>query len=88
MIFEFLKRDDDVVTEQIDITKKAFDLISNLWGFSHINQYNSCQIEQLFDNLFVLVDYGIKQLEKTRTGSNKFFPTEDISRIEVCLLTH
>ncbi len=55
---------------------------------SSINRYNYSGIEKLFDNMAIRNKCSMKCLEKMRTGSNKYFPTENSGWIEVCLLAH
>jgi len=86
MIFEFLKHDEDIAADRVEIPRKVFGLISQRCGSPHIRQYSPCQLESLFDHLPVLATYGMKRLEEMRTGTNRFFPTEASGWIEVCLL--
>ena len=88
VIFEFLKRDEDVAAKRVHIPREVFGLISNLCGLTNICKYRARQLGQVFDALSVSARYSMKQLEKMRTGSNRFFPTEDSGWIEVCLLMH
>lgn len=87
-IFEFLKQDEEIATDRVNIHKKVFGLISSLCELSHIGQYNYSQLEKLFNNISILAKYSMKRLEEMRTGSNRFFPTEDSGWIEVCLLAN
>lgn len=87
-IFEFLKQDEEIATDRINIPKKVFGLISSLCELLHIGQYNYSQLEKLFNNISILTKYSMKRLEEIRTGSNRFFPTEDSGWIEVCLLAN
>ncbi|HUU40638.1 MAG TPA: class I SAM-dependent methyltransferase [Desulfatiglandales bacterium] len=87
-IFEFLKQYKEIATDRVNIPKKVFGLISSLCELSHISQYNYSQLEELADNISISAKYSMKRLEKMRTGSNRFFPTEDSGWIEVCLLAN
>ena len=87
-IFEFLKKDEEVASDRVDIPRKVFGLISDLCELSNICQYNCSQLETLFSNTSIVTKYSMKQLEEMRTGSNRYFPTEDSGWIEVCLLVN
>lgn len=86
VIFEFLKQDKDISIHRLNIPQKVFDLISDLCGLPYINKFNRFQIENLFNNMSIEDGCSMKQLEKMRTGTNAFFPTENSGWIEVCLL--
>lgn len=86
IIFEFLKQDEDVALDRVNIPKKVFGLISSLCELPHIGRYSYSQLEKLFNNISIQAKYSMKRLEEMRTGSNRFFPTEDSGWIEVCLL--
>jgi hypothetical protein len=84
-VFEFLKNDGEISSDRIEIPKKVFSLISRHCELKHIGRYSCSGVEKLF-NMPVAVKYSMKQLEKIRTGSNRFFPAEESGWIEVCLL--
>ncbi len=84
-IFEFLKQDNEIITDRAKIAKEVFGIISNLCGLSNIWRYNYSKVEKLFD-MPTKARYNMEQLEKMRTGSNRFFTTEHSGWIEVCLL--
>ena len=86
IIFEFLKQDDEIAADKVNIAKRVFDLILSRCKLPYIKRYNYSGIEKLFDNMSVADRYSMKHLEKMRTGSNKYFPAEDSGWIEVCLL--
>ena len=86
IIFEFLKQDKDISIQRLNIPQKVFGLISDFCGLAHINKLNRFQIENLFNNMYIEDGCSMKQLEKMRTGTNTFFPTENSGWIEVCLL--
>ncbi|MDA3838819.1 MAG: hypothetical protein PF574_07550 [Candidatus Delongbacteria bacterium] len=50
-----------------------------------IVRYSYTKVENLF-KLPIQTKLSMKQLEKRRTGINRFFPTERSGWIEVCLL--
>jgi hypothetical protein len=87
-IFEFLKQNEEIATDRVNIPKQIFGLISSLCELSYIGQYNYSQLEKLFNNMSIRDKYSMKRLEEMRTGSNRFFPTEDSGWIEVCLLAN
>ena len=86
VIFESLKQDKDISIQRLNIPQKVFGLISDSCGLSHINKFSRFQIKNLFNNMYIENGYGMEQLERMRTGTNTFFPTEDSGWIEVCLL--
>jgi hypothetical protein len=87
-IFEFLKEDKEIVADKLKIAKKVFDLISGQCELSDITQYKYSKLEKLFNNMIIVDRHSMKRLEKMRTGSNRFFLTEDSGWIEVCLLAN
>ncbi len=87
-IFEFLKQNEEIATDRVNIPKQIFGLISSLCELSYIGQYNYSQLEKLFNNMSIRDKYSMKRLEEMRTGSNRFFPTEASGWIEVCLLAN
>ncbi|MDP6526325.1 MAG: class I SAM-dependent methyltransferase [Kiritimatiellia bacterium] len=87
LILEFLKQDEDIAPDRISIPNEVFGTISRLCGLSHIRKYNYSQLEQLLSNLSIVTKCSMKRLEELRTGSNRFFPTEDSGWIEVYSLT-
>ena len=84
-VFEFLKRNKEIIAERARIAEEVFGLISTQCDCSYIVRYNYAEVENLFE-LPILAKYSMKQLEKRRTGTNRFFPTEKSGWIEVCLL--
>jgi len=86
IIFEFLKQDKDISIHRLNIPQKVFGLISDFCELTFINKFNRLQLENLFNNISVADGYSMKQLEKMRTGTNTFFPTDNSGWIEVCLL--
>ena len=84
-VFEFLKQSKEIDVERAKIAEEIFGLISNCCDCSDIVRYNYAEVESLF-NLPITASYSMKQLEKMRMGSNRFFPTEQSGWIEVCLL--
>ncbi|MGV7234816.1 MAG: class I SAM-dependent methyltransferase [Nitrosomonadaceae bacterium] len=87
-IFEFLKEDKEIVADKLKIAKKVFDLISGQCELSDITQYKYSKIEKLSNNMTIVDRHSMKRLEKMRTGSNRFFLTENSGWIEVCLLAN
>jgi hypothetical protein len=85
VVFEFLKVKDEINSENNKIAEQVFKFISDSCGFPEIVRYSHSQFEELF-NLAVLKRYGMKKLERMRSGTNKYFPTEESGWIEVCLL--
>jgi len=86
MILEFLKQDKDVAPDKVMIPEKIFSIVSNQCELPFINRYSYSKIERLFDNMTVMDKFSMKRLENMRTGSNKYFMTENSGWIEVCLL--
>ena len=85
-IFEFLKLDKEIDISRIYIPKKVFGEIEKLCTLPNIEKYDYPKIENLFDDSDITVKYSMKELEKMRTGENKFFSTENSGWINVCLL--
>ncbi|MBW2144496.1 MAG: class I SAM-dependent methyltransferase, partial [Deltaproteobacteria bacterium] len=67
IIFEFLKHDDKIASDKVNIAKRVFDLILSRCKLSYINRYNYSGIEKLFDNMSVVDRCSMKFLEKMRT---------------------
>lgn len=86
VIFEFLKQDKDIAIDRLQISQRVFGLISDLCGLPHINKFDRLQVENLFNSMSIEHGCSMMQLEKMRTGTNTFFPTENSGWIEVCLL--
>ncbi len=87
VIFEFLKEDHEITADRVKIPQKIFGFILNQCELPDIWRYSCFTAGKLFD-MPVAVRYSMKQLEKMRTGSNRFFQTEDSGWIEVCLLVN
>ncbi len=85
-IFEFLKKERDIAHERLEIPEKVFGLISSHCGLPRILRYGHGDLERLF-GMPAAEKYSMKSLENMRTGSNRFFLTEDSGWIEVCLLS-
>jgi hypothetical protein len=85
MIFEYLKKDGQIAADRIDIPGTVFNIISHECELPHIGRFDYSEVARLF-NRPVIARYGMTQLEKMRTGSNRFFQTEASGWIEVCLL--
>lgn len=86
IIFEFLKPEDEIASDRINIPQKVFGKISSICELSFIARFSYQQLEQLFPPFSIKDKFSMRQLEKTRTGSNKFFPTNGSGWIEVSLL--
>jgi Leucine carboxyl methyltransferase len=86
IVFEFLKQKKEIAADRVDIPEKIFGKISSTCGLPFIGRFSYEQLEKLFDPLSVKDKYSMNRLEKMRTRSNKFFPTDYSGWIEVCLL--
>lgn len=84
-IFEFLKPEKEISTDRLKIPREVFGHILSMCDLSDISRYNYSSVEKVFNMPFV-AKYSMKRLEKMRTGSNRFFPTNNSGWIEVCLL--
>ncbi len=85
IIFEFLKEEGEIAPGRAEIPRRVFDLIAKECELPLIRRYNYPRAEELF-GMPAVDRYGMKRLEKLRTGENRFFSTEESGWIEVCLL--
>ena len=86
IIFEFLKKEDEIDVNRINIPRKVFGKISSMCELPFIARFSYQQLEKLFTPFLIKDKFSMHRLEKMRTGSNKFFPTNESGWIEVCLL--
>ncbi|MEE9912845.1 MAG: class I SAM-dependent methyltransferase [Deltaproteobacteria bacterium] len=84
-IFEFLKPDEDIASGRADIPRKVFGTIARQCRLPQIRRYHHSDVEEIL-NMAVVDRYSMMRLERMRTGSNRYFPTEASGWIEVCLL--
>jgi hypothetical protein len=84
-VLEFLKPNNEINEEREKIAHKVFSLISDAYGGLEIIRYSNSTIESLL-GLPVITSYSMYKLEKLRTGSNKYFPSNESGWIEICLL--
>ena len=85
VVFEYLKGDEAIAAARLPIPRKVFGLIAEQCGLSQLNTFNSSQIEAVL-GLEIEERWGMRQLEKKRTKTNPWFPTEASGWIEVCSL--
>ena len=86
IIFEFLKPENEIAVDRVDIPKKVFDKISSMCELPFIGRFGYEQLEKLFTPFLLKGKFSMQRLERMRTGSNKFFPSDESGWIEVCLL--
>lgn len=84
-VFEFLKLNYEINKEHGRIAHSVFELISDACGGLEIIRYSNSKIENLF-GLPVITRHSMNNLERLRTGSNKYFPSDESGWIEICLL--
>jgi len=85
-IFEFLKRNNEIDNIHAEIAEKVFDLISIFCNCPNIVRYDQNKIKDSLD-INILTEYEMNQLEKMRTGINRYFHSGKNGWIKVCLLS-
>lgn len=86
VIFEFLKRDNEIALDRQHIPKRVFGIVSRMCRVMQINKFDRLTIQDLFNGMHIEDLYSMMELETMRTGTNNFFPTEISGWIDVCLL--
>src|SRR5690606_25441563 len=85
IICEYLKPEPQITPERARIPEQVFGLIARECVLPTIHRHDIDSLQNLFQGMRLAKRCGMVTLERARTGTNQYFPTEESGWIEVSL---